>query len=71
MAPSLQMSSSDHSVEPQYQIAPLQENPASSQAPMPDGRPLAAWAALFIVFAAQNLIAPCCSRPEQFAAADL
>ena len=25
----------------------------------------AAWAALFIVFAAQNLIAPCCSRPEQ------
>ena len=32
---------------------------------MPDGRPLAAWAALFIVFAAQNLIAPCCSRPEQ------
>ena len=32
---------------------------------MPDGRPLAAWAAPFIVFAAQNLIAPCCSRPEQ------
>ena len=39
---------------------------------MPDGRPLAAWAALFIVFAAQSLIAPCRSRPEELrAAADL